>query len=94
MTGRWRYDDVQPQCDVSAWAATQSVRFGKRAISYELEGLGRECKVLGMSRSAKSWTVTAECPSGIGNLGYVLSNGRLYRDEDMLRYAYVRCPTN
>lgn len=65
-----------------------------RITSYELEGLGRGCKVLGMSRSAKSWTVTAECPSGIGNLGYVLSSGRLYRDEDMLRYAYVRCPTN
>jgi peptidoglycan hydrolase-like protein with peptidoglycan-binding domain len=65
-----------------------------RITSYELEGLGRACKVLGMSRSAKNWTVTAECQSGIGNLGYVLSNGRLYREEDMLRNAYVRCPTN
>ncbi|WP_414475829.1 peptidoglycan-binding protein [Microvirga sp. M2] len=65
-----------------------------RITSYELEGLGRECKVLGMSRSAKNWKVTAECPAGVGNLGYVLSNGRLYREEDMLRYAYVRCPIN
>jgi peptidoglycan hydrolase-like protein with peptidoglycan-binding domain len=65
-----------------------------RITSYELEGLGRACKVRGMSRSAKNWIVTAECPAGVGNLGYVLSNGRLYREEDMLRYAYVRCPTN
>ncbi|MGO4389072.1 peptidoglycan-binding protein [Microvirga sp. 2YAF29] len=88
VIGVWARESTY--CPTPGGNASNSLRI----TSYELEGLGRECKVLGLSRSAKNWTVTVECPAGIGNLGYVLSNGRLYREEDLLRYAYVRCPTN
>jgi len=88
VIGVWARDPGY--CPAPGGDASNSLRI----TSYELEGLGRSCKVLGMSRSAKNWTVTTECPTGIANIGYVLSNGRLYREEDLLRYAYARCTTN
>ena len=63
-----------------------------RISSSEIEKAGCSCKVLALSRSAKNWTARAECPSGTRVVGFVLSNGRLYSDDDDWRTAYVRCP--